>query len=88
MIQLLVFPVVKTDSNKLAVAYEVATDTETQFNGTAIWVPKFFQYDGASIPSALRPFIGSPFDPEFMVAAVFHDWLYHTHAVSQSGGRR
>lgn len=72
-------PVIKPDTNKLEDAYEVAVDIETIFKNSSVWVPKFFQYDGASIPIMAWQLIGSPFHPRFMVAAVFHDWLYHTH---------
>lgn len=79
MEQLQLIPVIKPDINKLEDAYEVAVDIETIFKATSIWVPKSFQYDGASIPSMAWQLIGSPFHPRFMLAAVFHDWLYHTH---------
>lgn len=76
-------PVAKPDSNKLEEAYEVAADIETVFKETSIWVPEFFQYDGASIPSVAWQFMGSPFHPRLMAAAVFHDWLYHTHQLDR-----
>lgn len=76
-------PIIKPDTNKLEDAYEVAEDIETIAKGTTISVPKFFQYDGASIPAGAWQLIGSPFHPRFMVAAVFHDWLYHTHQLDR-----
>jgi hypothetical protein len=82
MNNLLLYPVIKPDSNKLKDAYEVENDISTNFGRYTVTVPKFFQYDGASIPSAGWQLIGSPFHPRFMTAAVFHDWLYHTHQVS------
>lgn len=48
-----------------------------------ITVPAGFEYDGASIPRFAWSIIGSPFAPEFMTAALFHDWLYHTHQLSR-----
>jgi hypothetical protein len=80
---LLLLPVVKPDLNKLDEAYEVAGDLATKSAGATIRVPKFFQYDGASIPPAAWQAIGTPFEPRFMVAAVFHDWLYHTHQIDK-----
>lgn len=77
-------PIIKPDSNKLEEAYEVCADIETEYLGTTIRVPKFFQYDGASIPSMVWPLIGSPFNPRFMVPAVFHDWIYHTHIIDEA----
>ncbi|RJX35552.1 MAG: DUF1353 domain-containing protein [Desulfurivibrio sp.] len=76
-------PVAKPDTNKLEEAYEVGADIEAVYKGTSVWVPACFQYDGASIPSAAWQLIGSPFHPRFMVAAVFHDWLYHTHQLDR-----
>ena len=46
-------------------------------------VPKYFQYDGSSIPTAAWPLIGTPFNPRFMYASVFHDWVYHTHMMAR-----
>lgn len=83
MDNLLLLPVVKPDINKLDEAYEVAGDLSTPCDGVQIKVPKFFQYDGASIPPAAWQAIGTPFQPRFMTAAVFHDWLYHTHQVDR-----
>jgi hypothetical protein len=81
--ELLLFPVSKPDANKLEEAYEVAQDDDVSYKGTTIRVPKFFQYDGASIPASAWQLIGSPFNPRFMTAAVFHDWLYHTHQIDR-----
>ena len=83
MENLLLQPVVKPDKNKLEDAYEVAYDLAIKRAGELIKVPKFFQFDGASIPSPAWQVIGTPFQPRFMAAAVFHDWLYHTHQVDQ-----
>ena len=79
MENLLLLPVLKPDINKFEEAYEVAGDIAIDYGGEAIKVPKFFQYDGASIPPPAWQAIGTPFQPRFMLAAVFHDWLYHTH---------
>jgi len=83
MENLLLLPVIKPDLNKLEEAYEVAGDLATKASGTLVRVPKFFQYDGASIPPAAWQAIGTPFQPRYMAAAVFHDWLYHTHQVDK-----
>jgi hypothetical protein len=80
---LLLLPVVKPDVNKLEEAYEVAGDLATKATGAVVRVPKFFQYDGASIPPAAWQVIGTPFQPRFMAAAVFHDWIYHTHQIGK-----
>jgi len=83
MEKLMLLPVVKPDKNKLEDAYEVAEDIATEQDSALIKVPKFFQCDGASIPPLAWQIIGSPFHPRFMTAAVFHDWLYHTHQVDR-----
>ncbi|MSO99611.1 MAG: DUF1353 domain-containing protein [Acetobacteraceae bacterium] len=83
MLPLLLLPIDRPDSNKLDDVYEVAADIATQANGTTIMVPKFFQYDGASIPAAAWQLVGTPFHPRLMVASVFHDWIYHTHRISR-----
>jgi len=80
---LLLLPVVKPDLNKLEDAYEVVEDVATKGHGATIRVPKFFQYDGASIPPPAWQAIGTPFQPRFMGAAVFHDWIYHTHQIDK-----
>lgn len=40
----------------------------------AALVPKGYITDGASIPKALWSFVGSPYSPRFMTAAIVHDW--------------
>jgi len=80
---LVLLPVIKPDKNKLEDAYEVAEDVTTEVDDVQIKVPKFFQFDGASIPPPVWQVIGTPFLPRFMTAAVFHDWLYHTHQVDR-----
>ena len=76
-------PIVKPDSNKLPEAYEVVQDLKRKLGTLTIVVPKFFQYDGSSIPTAAWPLIGTPFNPRFMTASVFHDWIYHTHQAAR-----
>ncbi|WNJ97382.1 DUF1353 domain-containing protein [Vibrio ruber] len=84
MSNLYLFPVTEPHSSKLDEAYEVAEDFGIVNQGISIRVPKFFQYDGASVPSAAYSIIGTPFNPRFMTAAVVHDWLYYTHLLSRS----
>ncbi|MBQ4880254.1 DUF1353 domain-containing protein [Pseudoalteromonas luteoviolacea] len=77
-------PVLNSHSNKLKNAYELVEDFSYEINGNVRWVPRFFQYDGASIPIAAYYLVGTPFNPRYMQAALVHDWLYHTHEVSRS----
>jgi hypothetical protein len=81
MESLVLRPVLTPDTTKLAEAYEVTHDVKRTICGVTIHVPRFFQYDGASIPAVAWQIIGTPFNPRFMIASVFHDWLYHTHQV-------
>jgi hypothetical protein len=83
MADLILIPVINPDKNKLEDAYEVVGDLAIKRKGEVIRVPKFFQFDGASIPPAAWQLVGSPFLPRFMTASVFHDWLYHTHQVDR-----
>jgi Protein of unknown function (DUF1353) len=80
---LLLHPVLKPDHNKLSEAYEVAADVTRKVGTTTIVVPRFFQYDGSSLPIAAWPIFGTPFSPHLMGASVFHDWIYHTHVVAK-----
>lgn len=46
-----------------------------------VTVPAGYCFDGASIPRCLWSLIGSPFDPDLMVAAAVHDW-YCDHSAN------
>ena len=83
MPDLILEPVMKPDPNKLEEAYEVVEDIQAKSGDITIKVPKFFQFDGASIPSPAWQLIGTPFQPRLMTASVFHDWIYHTHEVKK-----
>jgi hypothetical protein len=39
-----------------------------------VTVPANYRFDGASIPRCLWSLIGSPFDPDLILAACVHDW--------------
>ncbi len=80
---LLLRPILKPDLGKLAEAYELVEDFTIIHAQQTICIPAFFQYDGASIPSPIWPAIGTPFNPRFMRAALFHDWLYYTHLLTR-----
>jgi hypothetical protein len=76
-------PILNPDTNKLREAYEVVTDVSRKVGNVTIAVPKFFQYDGSSLPLVAWPVFGTPFSPHLMGASLFHDWLYHTHQVTK-----
>ena len=84
MNQLLLRPILRPDSAKLSEAYEVAADVARTVGSVTIRIPKFFQYDGSSLPMPAWPIFGTPFSPRLMGASVFHDWLYHTHQVAKA----
>lgn len=48
--------------------------SKTRFG--SVTIKKGFLSDGASIPRLARKFVGDPFDKQYIVAAVVHDWLY------------
>ncbi len=78
-----VFPQLNPFKGKLAHVYELSADVTESYKGRVFKIPAGFQYDGASVPSALYQLIGTPFNPQFMRAAAFHDWLYHTHQLKR-----
>ena len=63
--------------------YEVAEDFHVSVDGVDIWVPRGFQYDGASIPAFAWQVVYTPFNPKVMIPAVAHDWQYHSHQVDR-----
>lgn len=83
MPELILEPVTKPDPNKMEEAYEVVEDVQTKSGTTVVRVPKFFQFDGASVPSPAWQLVGTPFQPRLMTASVFHDWIYHTHQIKK-----
>jgi hypothetical protein len=53
-------------------------------DGHRYWIPRGFEFDGASIPRAFWFWVGSPFEPQFWEAALIHDWLYLTHILPRN----
>lgn len=76
---MLLCPALQPDANKYRAAYELTRDLLVVHELGSVLVPAGFQYDGASIPRPVWSIIGSPFEPQFMRAALAHDWLYHVH---------
>lgn len=64
--------------------YELVQDFEITYRNETIIVPKYFSYDGATIPTFAWQAIYSPFHPIVMEPALVHDWLYSNHQVSRS----
>jgi hypothetical protein len=46
-----------------------------------IWIPKGFEFDGASIPQIFWSIIGGAFHPDFLEPALRHDWAYITRCI-------
>ena len=46
-------------------------------------IPRFFTWNGASIPRAFWTTTGSPFMPQFERASIIHDWFYSNHKTSR-----
>lgn len=63
--------------------YELLRDYELVIDGIEIVVPKSFRYDGASIPPAAWQLTYSPFNPDVMLPALIHDWLFYIHQVDR-----
>jgi len=63
--------------------YEVARDFQPDGISQEIVVPKWFRYDGASIPAAAWQLTYTPYHPDVMTASVVHDWLYYNHQVER-----
>ena len=38
-------------------------------------IPRYYTWDGASIPSLCWRIIGKPLDPRFALASLVHDWI-------------
>ncbi len=63
--------------------YELVQDVEIPFQDQKIIVPKYFSYDGASIPAFAWQAIYSQFNPIVMGPALVHDWLYSNHQIKR-----
>lgn len=72
----------KNDFSKMW-EYELIEDFKIDYQGAMIVVPKYFSYDGASIPSFGWQAIYTPFDPIVMLPALVHDWLYTNHQIQR-----
>lgn len=70
--------------------YQTADDVEVVLSGVDqvlhwVSIPAGYTFDGASIPRCLWSLIGSPFDPDLILAACVHDWYCeHTANCYQS----
>jgi len=57
--------------------YVLTLDYRITINGEELVIPRGFLFDGASVPDWIPKWvIGSHYDPEFMLPALVHDWLY------------
>ncbi len=56
--------------------YELVESFTFTIDGEELEVPVGFQTDGASIPAFLWGYIGHPFMPKVIKAAIAHDYLY------------
>lgn len=76
-------PSISSGSPKTGHTYALVADVEYDVFGRKVLIPAGFEFDGASIPPAFWPIIGSPFDPRFVRAALIHDWLYSSHLIDR-----
>lgn len=63
--------------------YELFDDFPFAVNGDRYVIPKFFTWNGASIPRFAWPFLQTPFNPKIIMASLVHDWMYTTHFLSR-----
>lgn len=63
--------------------YELIEDFSINILNEEINIPKFFSYDGATIPWLAWKITYTPFDPKVMIPAVVHDWLYSNHQTNR-----
>ncbi|MDK2124489.1 DUF1353 domain-containing protein [Parachitinimonas caeni] len=64
--------------------YLLIADYTITAYGQTITVPRFFHYDGASVPAIAWQATYEPFHPDVMAAALVHDWLYYVHHANQT----
>ena len=72
--QLIYQPYRRPSDGEILIALDGILSVETRFG--RIDVPVSFLSDGASIPRWARRIVGSPFDLEYLAAAIIHDLLY------------
>ena len=63
--------------------FELVRDYGVQVDSVDIVVPKYFRYDGATIPSVAWQVVYSPFHPDMMLPSLVHDWMYYNHQVDR-----
>jgi Protein of unknown function (DUF1353) len=63
---------------------ELDDEASVTFDGVTVIIQKGYIYDGESIPKLFWAAIGSPFDPMFMRASLFHAYCYKHEIVSKS----
>ena len=59
--------------------YQLTRDYNLVVGNTNIVIPRYFMYDGASIPTLAWQFTFSPFHPDVMLPSLVHDWMYYNH---------
>lgn len=68
------------DNEKIRLLVDVEVDLEYKRNGSyrtkMFNIPAGYEFDGASIPPMFWGVIGEPDEPEFIIAALVHDYLY------------
>jgi len=77
----LVQPILKPIPNRDM--YMLYSDYSINVDGHSILVPQYFEFDGASIPRIGWQITYTPFDPDVMMPALIHDWLYYNHQVGR-----
>lgn len=76
-------PVCRPYKNNAAFV-EFSEDWFFTMDGKAIWIPKDYYFNGASIPRVFWAIIGSPFEPDYWAGSAAHDFIYLTHIYDRS----
>lgn len=83
MSRVILTPSVADDSPKTREAYTLCHDIAVQLGDVLLTIPAGYCFDGASIPPALWSVIGHPFVPQFVRAALVHDYAYTVKPVER-----
>lgn len=79
----IITPTLSRDAPKSRRTMTVLDDWSVSLGDVLLTVPAGFAFDGASIPPPLWPVIGAPFDPQFISAALAHDYAYTVKPVDR-----
>lgn len=68
-------PEIMPDRSKYKLLSNVTAEYTYKGDRKYCTAPMGYTTDGATIPRVFWTFVGSPFQPKFMQAAIIHDWM-------------